>query len=119
MCKLCYSREKTWNGDDRNCAFDSCGNFTNDNWNCATMSDLRSLSEVKQVVNFNNRDDNSAGSIGVVIIPDNLDFRGYLIMTWYKSRGKCSTALIINDESYEELTEYKALLILNHYKNIK
>lgn len=106
ICKRCYERGKTWDGSDPKCAFVD-GIFTNDNWNCATMNELRNLAEKLETVQ---RDDNSSGSIGYV--PMNADyaprdfntFGGYIVMMWYKNRGKTGNAVFMTDDETVPLT---------------
>jgi len=104
-CRLCKKREKTWNGDDPRCAFES-NKFDNDNWNCATMNKLRSIASVDygNRTTFWSRDDIISASIGVVkILDDTLPQVGWIVMTWYKSRGKTGQAIVVKDD-YEPET---------------
>jgi len=105
-CKLCRKRGKTWKGSNPVCAFDENGKFVYDNWNCAMMNKLRELIDNPNVISWTYRDDMSSASIGVIKIPEEvLSTQGYLVMTWYKSRGRTSRAYIMCDEmSPEELT---------------
>jgi len=107
-CKLCTERGKTWNGDDPRCAFES-GVFSTDNWRCATMSRLRGIAEKR---GSSERDDNSCASIGYVPLDNDyvpmdapeMD-AGYIVMTWYKDRGRKGQALIMwDDEESRPLT---------------
>lgn len=88
-CRLCTERGKVWHGDDPVCAFDDNGVFRGENWNCATMNRLRDLAwEMKQAV----RDDFEAGSFGWLRFDE-----GYIVMTWYKARGRTPDALVMHD----------------------
>jgi len=93
-CKMCEERGKTWNGSDPTCAFES-PIFSNDNWNCATMNALRDLSEKfsDSWRSYTCRDDMDSASVGVLHTND-----GYLVMTWYKQRGKTGRAYIVQDD---------------------
>ncbi|MBS2764183.1 hypothetical protein [Bacillus licheniformis] len=105
-CRLCKERGKTWEGDDPVCAFEK-GVFSPENWNCATMSKLRRLSEG---LGNSDRDDDSCGSIGYVPLSDNYapatyeGYGGYIVMMWYKERGRVGHALFMTDEGAEPLT---------------
>ncbi|MGG4089670.1 hypothetical protein ABEV65_19635 [Bacillus licheniformis] len=105
-CRLCEERGKTWEGSDPVCAFEN-GVFSPKNWNCATMSKLRRLSEG---LGNSDRDDDSCGSIGYVPLSDNYapatyeGYGGYIVMMWYKERGRVGHALFMTDEGAEPLT---------------
>ncbi|MFZ7765058.1 hypothetical protein [Bacillus licheniformis] len=105
-CRLCKERGKTWEGSDPVCAFEN-GVFSPKNWNCATMSKLRRLSEG---LGNSDRDDDSCGSIGYVPLSDNYapatyeGYGGYIVMMWYKERGRVGHALFMTDEGAEPLT---------------
>lgn len=105
-CRLCKERGKTWEGSDPVCAFEN-GVFSPKNWNCATMSKLRRLSEG---LGNSGRDDDSCGSIGYVPLSDNYapatyeGYGGYIVMMWYKERGRVGNALFMTDEGAEPLT---------------
>ncbi|AUG37189.1 hypothetical protein [Bacillus velezensis] len=106
VCRLCRERGKTWHGSDPVCAFEN-GVFSPDNWACATMGKLRRLSEE---LGHSDRDDDSCGSIGYVPLNDNYapdtyeGFGGYVVMMWYKERGRVGNAVFMTDERTEPLT---------------
>jgi len=105
-CKLCQERGKTWDGADPQCAFES-DVFSPDNWNCATMNTLRDIAESLGTTMHRDLDD---ASIGYVPLGDDGEYSGYVVMTWYKNRGRTGNALIMwDDEPVEELTEAAAL----------
>lgn len=111
MCKMCNERGKTWNGDDPKCAFVN-GIFQTDNWNCATMSELR---HVSRELETNMREDLTCGSIGYVPFEGD-DYSGYIVMTWYKERGKTANAIIMGDaDDIRHLTEQDALLAIDQF----
>lgn len=100
-CPRCQTRGKTWEGSDPRCAFPA-GVFTPDNWNCATMNALRDLSDA---LDRSWRDDNAAASMGYVPIGDALDgASGYVVMSWYKSRGRTGQAWTMWDDDTPHLT---------------
>lgn len=113
-CKLCQKRGKTWKGDDPKCAFEN-GKFSSDNWACATMDELRGIS---MQLDLHYRDDDGAGSFGAVpVVTD--DDTGFVVMTWYKNRGRTSQAYVIWDiRGVSELTEEIALQAIEYAKDI-
>jgi hypothetical protein len=117
-CKMCEQRGKTWEGSDPKCAFEN-EVFSNTNWNCATMNELRRISKE---LNTYQRDDWSCGSIGYVPMdsenaPDDFDtLGGYIVVTWYKDRGRTGNAIFITDEETIPLTIKHAELAINNFK---
>jgi hypothetical protein len=106
-CPLCARDPHPPDSDPRRCAFAGDGTFLSDNWSCVTMLRLRDRCV------WVRRDDLSAGSIGVMPIPDGLSRQGYLVLTWYKERGATPGALIMNDDQKpERLTEGLAAELL-------
>lgn len=116
-CRLCEERGKDWNGDDPVCAFED-NEFSSDNWNCATMNELRSISEE---VGMGWRDDLSCGSIGYVPMdndyaPDDFETNGgYIVMTWYKERGRTGNAVFMTDDETVPLTIKHAEVAIHAY----
>jgi hypothetical protein len=126
-CELCTKREKTWIGEDPKCAFvysDEPSLDTNifnpENWQCATMTALRELSKSEKPGTFHYRDDFHGQSIGVVHVccKDNEVYGPgfYIVMTWYKNRGCCAQAFIMDDERMpSKLTLSAAKLALKDF----
>jgi len=100
VCRLCQERGKTWEGSDPRCAFVG-GVFTTDNWNCATMNRLRDmtgeLEDKGRADTFYFRDDMDAGTIGVLRVVG-MKYSGYIVMTWYKRRGRVGQAVFMSDD---------------------
>lgn len=120
MCKECIERGKTWEGSDPVCGFDVSGTFDPSNWNCATLNILRDYCYEKgyrQEGGYTHRDDSAAASIGVLHIPENDIVSGYLVMSWYKSRGRTGTANIICDDMIDQLSEDQAEAIIKVIKD--
>ncbi len=117
-CRLCKERGKTWSGSDPVCAFPD-GTFSNDNWNCATMNRLRMIADD---INRTMRDDNSCGSIGYVSMdadyaPDDYDgYGGYIVMMWYKDRGRTGNAVFMTDDETKPLTIQHAEIAIETYE---
>ena len=101
-CVLCQRRGKTWEGSDPRCAFES-GVFDTNNWNCATMNALRDIAYREKQFGYWYRDDNLNASIGIVHARElrpgtDDDLQGYLVMTWYKDRGRTGQAWLMDDD---------------------
>jgi hypothetical protein len=104
-CKLCASDPQPEGFlDPRKCAFKT-DEFDPDNWACATMSMLRFATEV------HTRNDES---IAVLPISDCVESAtGFLVMTFYKQRGRTGQAYIMCDaEEPAHLTLQQAEEIL-------
>lgn len=110
-CKLCQERGKTWQGDDPKCAFPE-GIFDESNWNCATMNKLRNLAE--RYGNYEWQEDMNIASLKL----NTDDYLGWVVLTWYKSRGRTGTASYITDDRVEPLTIRKAEACLKVYKEL-
>lgn len=117
-CRRCIERGKTWSGSDPKCAFRN-GFFVTDNWNCATMNKLR---EIADEIKTTQRDDNSCGSVGYIpmdndyIEDEDFDtYGGYIVMMWYKNKGKTGNAVFMTDELTTALTvKHAELAIKTH-----
>ena len=99
------------------CAFDNSCEFLSNNWACRTMFRLRDIAREK---GFHFRDDSDAASIGVIwinghIVGENVQM-GYIVMTWYKSRGKTGHAWVVcDDRRIEKLTKETAEAVIKYY----
>ena len=91
-CRRCVERGQTWDGDPPKCAFRS-GAFNSDNWNCASLVDVR-LS--RQANSFWNDDQNLA------VYP--FDCGRFLILGWYKSRGRTEVAIVVDECDFRPAT---------------
>lgn len=109
-CARCVKRGQTWNGSAPRCAFKT-GEFSNENWNCATANNLRSLAgedhnDAKTAESlYLYRDDQSYAALFVPPnendIPDGEEigpFRGggFIAMSWYKHRGQTDMILRVD-----------------------
>ena len=90
-CRKCKERGKNWVGDEPVCAFES-GKFSEVNWNCATMNELRDKADVT----WGNDDQNAS------IIP--IENGQFIILSWYKNRGRTEGAWIIDEGECKKLT---------------
>jgi hypothetical protein len=91
-CPRCIARGKTWQGDDPSCGFDPSGVFTADNWNCATLDSLRDLEVAEECYDSDQR---------LRVVPLNGKF---IILGWYKARGRVEVARMVDSEKVEPLT---------------
>lgn len=104
-CRLCQVIPWPREWESRRCAFPD-GVFQTENWNCATMNVLRDIAEA---LGTTMRADDAEGSIGYVPLGDE-DITGYLVMTWYKNRGRTHSALVLRlDDPPLPVTEDIAL----------
>lgn len=74
-CPRCAARVKDWKGDDLKCGFDEHGNFLKDNWNCATLNELRRQEHLM------------VGCDGHRVLVLERPDVGHGIITWYKNRA--------------------------------
>ena len=89
-CKLCEKRGKPEHFEDEpKCAFNDVGVFRVDNWQCATLGELRKIA-------LENDWDERMADIEVTVARIPLKRKGdTLRMAWYKSRGQTENASII------------------------
>lgn len=104
-CQRCATRGKTWEGSDPICAFYKSGSFRTDNWNCATMNDLR---EVAEGYGYRSR----INDISLVAVPDFND-GGHAVLSYYKDRGCVPIAYFLRDDEMEILNQTTAERILD------
>lgn len=88
-CPRCIQRGQTWSGDAPKCGFDENGNFLENNWNCATLNDLRDMGGESVWC-----DDQ------YMKIVSRFDV-GHGVLSWYKSRGATDD---FRDSSFERGT---------------
>lgn len=64
------------------------------------------MNELRDRCDYEDRDDMSAASFGVIHIPENDDKKiqkGYILMTWYKDRGTTGQAYVMCDDDKPQL----------------
>lgn len=96
-CKACTERGKPENyGSDPKCAFRKSDRlFNNENWNCATLNELRDLiSDVYERNIIYSSDE----SLAVIPLHDS-DLGDFLVTSWYKSRGRTHTLVLFRSEA--------------------
>lgn len=125
VCKACAERGQTWNGSPPKCAFES-GEFSPDNWNCATLNQLRDLVyegqyELPAGVSYQYCDDQKYATVRVDHVEGGENDEGTALglalwMSWYKNRG-ATDALWLLDSSgpARRPTEKDVLAVLSHY----
>ncbi len=84
-------------GSPVECAFPN-GVFNTNNWGCFTMGELRDFFYTEEGEKHYWRDDMKNASLGVIPIPEECDLSGYVVMSWYKDRGRTGQAWVFNDE---------------------
>ncbi|WP_244513524.1 hypothetical protein [Oceanobacillus limi] len=86
------------------------------------MNELRFIANEIGTVN---RDDNSCGTIGYVPVdndfaPDDFDtFGGYIVMMWYKDRGRTDNAVFMTDDETSDITIKHAELAITTYQTYR
>jgi hypothetical protein len=89
-CRRCLADPKPPNfGSRRMCAFDDDGNFTERNWNCATIT---ALTEAAHEPIYGCDE-----TMEIVPARKDHDHGGWLIFTRYKQRGKVSSLIQVGD----------------------
>ena len=91
-CKACEERGQTWSGSPPKCAFED-GIFNSDNWNCATMNKLRDLAEQNSLWS----EDQNCGIISN-------KWGKFIVLSWYKRRGRTEGAWIVDETEKHDLT---------------
>lgn len=121
MCPRCKDRPvPEYYGSPRRCAFEN-GAFNTDNWACETMMDLRSISfskDSEQIVLleeshphiFHNNDQNAS----IVQMPEECE-GDFLILGWYKSRGRTEAAWVLCGKKMSPLNLRDAELFIDYY----
>lgn len=94
QCRRCETRGQDWAGDAPKCGFPSRKPFVGSNWNCATLNELREHAESSAIYN----DDQYAA---LLPIPDSGEF---IVLCWYKHRGRTESACVISGSLVRPLT---------------
>jgi hypothetical protein len=88
-CTRCRERGQTWRGDAPRCGFYENGAFNSNNWNCATLNALRD-----RVANPLWNEDDHAGLVAYSEEREDGSINTvYLVLRWYKSRGRTDAVL--------------------------
>ena len=105
-CKMCKERKQTWSGDAPSCAFET-DTFESDNWNCATMNALRDMAEARSSLIVYSNDQKA------ILLPFRYEPL-FLLLSWYKSRGRTEQAWVVGDEEPTKLTLKEAISLIGH-----
>ena len=90
-CKLCEKRGKPEHfADDPQCAFSDVGVFQVDNWQCATMGELRKIALENDWYEWMADTEDTVARIPIINTSDTLR------MGWYKNRGQTENADIVS-----------------------
>ena len=114
MCEMCDAAYK--NGRPRNygsepvCGFKN-GTFNPENWSCRTLAELRRIACSFEDIHQNN-------DMSLAHIADR-DDGGWIVLSFYKDRGRVGTASYVTDTSVTVLTEKKAKEVLAFYAEKK
>lgn len=116
-CAACASRVKNWNGDNPKCGFLGGGHFTTENWNCATVIQMRGLCvSGHKAVDLRHHDEQWAASIdlGAMDLPDDTAPPARTLwVSWYKSRGRTEAMWLLDEFAVPRRpTEAECLAIL-------
>lgn len=90
-CPRCVERGQTWSGGAPRCAFTDDGRFGADNWNCATMNELRDHAENDAVW--------SEDQHAALLAYDGC----FIVLGWYKSRGTTEYAAWLEEATARPL----------------
>jgi hypothetical protein len=109
-------RGKTWNGSDYICAFEG-EIFNPNNWMCATMNELRDLVEDwgNNIYDYKHLEDEKISTIPINDISIESPHM-FLVLSWYKRRGRTGFASLIDSDGQSPLTEEIAVKILESKK---
>lgn len=104
QCKMCQERGQTWAGAPPKCAFPE-GVFVTNNWNCATMNAIRDMVERNRFRRFHVDEER----IGLIIAPETERLLpGFVVICWYKNRGKNPVARFMDSAECTPLTLERA-----------
>ena len=104
-CKRCLADlQPTDFGSPRKCAFDERGYFTLANWNCATLNDIIR----GQDWGHPNQHEGADESLNLFYLGEGFQWEGqsggWIVLTRYKHRGRCSSAIRVGDFSPQPVT---------------
>lgn len=91
-CPRCAADPKPEHfGDPRQCAFDAEGNFTPENWNCATMDAILG----PEPVTVHGSEERMEAT--PTRLDDGEDYGGFIVTCRHKNRGRTSSAIYVGD----------------------
>ena len=118
-CSACHE-PKSWNGDDRKCAFE---NQDFDNWNCGTMNKIRDLisedgfnTSEHPGIHHQWCDDQHYATIYIDEVDNGGERIGYALwVSWYKRRGRTEEVYVMGGQTPRHPTEVECLAIVDWY----
>lgn len=116
---MCRERGQDWQGDPPTCAFQD-GEFSEGNWNCATVNAIRGIvyegrDPLPPGVDYQYCDDQKYATVDVSDL-EGVDGALALWVTWYKCRGKTDGMwLLFENRPPRRPTEDEARAIIRQY----
>lgn len=95
-CTYCHEMDKhghPWEGMPPQCAFDKGYFDGRSNWRCGTMTRLRAIARNSGWIH--QQDDDSIAYIPIAEADED-GTTGYIVLSWYKDRGRTHHALMVN-----------------------
>lgn len=121
-CELCEKRGKPWEGSDPKCGFPD-GQFSTNNWNCATLNTLRHLAEEHRAEgeDFGTyRYRHCDVSFAALPFTDSEGSERFIALSWYKDRGRTGQAWVFQeDDPPQPLSLAQAMDCIRDYEKGK
>lgn len=101
-CRREYNEAELHDAPRVRCAFANTGVFSPDNYSCGALTQLRDLAGQ---INAHNDDENAC------LLPDDVHCGSFILITWYKSRGRTQGLWLVNQSSvtpvtYQQIDEF-------------
>jgi hypothetical protein len=123
-CKRC-GHEKTWQGDDPKCPFQT-GEIFGGNWNCGIINEIRNICEIAEEgidyrLQYQYCEDQKYVTIKTDCIEnDDEDLGLCLFVSWYKNRGATDAMWLLDHNSIPRKPTYQQLaIIIEYYEKTK
>ena len=105
-CPRCQAVPQGWSGEKRRCAFATDhGDFTCNNYGCQAMGELRDIAEREGLVQHD-ADQKAA------LIPMGEGDGHFLVISWYKSRGRVDELKMLSDMGIEDADRFDVMRLL-------
>jgi len=124
-CKRC-GISKNWSGSDIRCPFQDSEEFSDENWNCGIINQIRELCELAMEgtdkrLHYQYCDDQKYVTINIDNIElDDRSIGMCLWVTWYKSRGRTDDMWILDSRAAPRRPKFEELKkIIDYYENIE
>lgn len=119
--------EKYWNGDDPKCPFSSSEKFSDNNWNCGLINEIRDIcdramnGDRPHELHYVYCDDQKYVTIKTDDIgldrDDDINLGLCLFVTWYKSRGRTDGMWILSSHEPPRVPTHDELKVIVDYYN--